>query len=217
MRRDMRIVHHGHSCFEFADSRITVVVDPHDGKSIGIRPPTASADVVLMTHDHYDHASARSIRGNHTDILSRNGVFEVKGHSFEGIPTFHDHSNGEDRGMNTMYLFEMDGLSFCHCGDLGSIPSDDVIERIKGVDFLFVPVGEVITMTVEEVAEFVKLVNPNVIVPMHYRVGGLSLPLSPLDDFLAMIPEEFVEYIGNEIDILPDDMSDIKECWVFSR
>lgn len=213
----MRIVHHGHSCFEFADSRITVVIDPHDGKSIGIRPPTASADVVLMTHGHYDHASARSIRGDHTDIMCREGEFEVKGLRVEGIPTFHDHRNGEDRGINMMYRFEMDGLTFCHCGDLGCVPGPDVIGRIEGIDFLFVPVGEVITMTIPEIRTFLELVNPNVIVPMHYRVGGLSLPLSPLDDFLGILPEETVEYMGNEIDILPDDMSDMKECWVFSR
>ncbi len=214
----MRIVYHGHSCFEFADSSITVVIDPHDGKSIGIKGPTnVSADVVLMTHSHYDHCAARVIRGDHADIMAQNGEFEVKGFNVTGLPTFHDPNNGEDRGMNTMYLFEMDGLSICHCGDLGCIPDEEVISMICGVDLLFVPVGEVFTMPLPEVKKFLELVNPNVIVPMHYRVGGLSIPLTPLDNFLDIIPEEAVDYIGNEMDVLPDDLSEIKECWVFNR
>ncbi len=213
----MRIVYHGHACVEFGDSRLTVVIDPHDGKSIGIKAPNAHADVVLMTHDHYDHCAARVIQGTHTDIMAQEGEFEVKGLRVEGIRTYHDHNNGEDRGINTIYLFEMDGLRICHCGDLGCIPSDEIVSRLRGVDIIFIPVGEVFTMPLPEVRQFLERVNPNIIIPIHYRVGGLSIPLSPLDDFLDLIPDEAVEYIGNEIDLLPDDLSDIKECWVFSR
>jgi len=213
----MRVVTHGHSCFEYSNSKLTVVIDPHDGKSIGIKAPTASADVVLMTHPHYDHSAARVIRGNHTDVMSRNGEFDVKGLHVTGIPTFHDSHGGEEKGGNTMYLFEMDGISICHCGDLGAIPSDDALRLIKGVDMLFVPVGEVMTMPLDQVRRFIELVNPRIIVPMHYRIGGLSLPLSPLDDFLAMIPDEAVEYMGSEVDLLPEDFSDNKECWIFNR
>ncbi len=214
---DMRIVYHGHACFEFVDSRISVVIDPHDGKSIGIKAPNASADIVLMTHNHYDHCASRVIRGNHTDVMSQNDDFEVNGFHVTGLSTYHDHNNGEDRGMNTMYIFEMDGLRLCHCGDLGCVPSDDIIEMIRGIDIIFVPVGEVFTMTIQEARSFIERVNPTVVIPMHYRVGGLSIPLSPLDDFLDMIPDEAVEYVGNEIDVIKDDLSEIKECWVFSR
>ncbi|MDO5861258.1 MAG: MBL fold metallo-hydrolase [Thermoplasmata archaeon] len=212
----MRIVRHGHSCFEFADSRLTVVIDPHDGKSIGIKPPVASADVVLMTHGHYDHNASRVIRGDHEDVMARNGKFEVKGLEVEGLPTFHDHSNGEERGPNTMYVFEMDDLRICHCGDLGCIPGEEILSKIRGIDILMLPVGEVFTMPLPEVREFLETVNPHIIVPMHYREGGLSIPLTPLDDFLEMIPEEAVDYVGEEIDVMPEDLTDMKECWVFS-
>lgn len=213
----MRVAYHGHSCFEFADSRLTVVVDPHDGKSIGIRPPSVSADVVLMTHDHYDHSAARVVRGMHEDVMARTGEFEVGGLRVRGFPSFHDHSSGEDRGPNTIYQFEMDGLRVCHCGDLGCMPGDDVIDAIRGADMMFVPVGEVFTMTLPEVREFLDRAAPEIVVPMHYRVGGLSLPLTPLDGFLSTVPGESVEYVGGEVDILPDDMSGCRECWVFSQ
>ena len=213
----MRIRWHGHACFEFGDSDITVVVDPHDGRSIGIKPPSVSADIVLITHNHYDHNAVRAVRGNHTDILAQNGLFDVKGLTVEGLQTCHDYSGGTELGMNTMYLFEMDGMTVCHCGDLGCIPDDDVISRIKGVDFLLVPTGEVCTMCMDDVRRFIELVNPNIIIPMSYRVGGLTLPLSTIDDFLQMIPEDAVDYIGNEIDVSPEDIGEIKECWIFDR
>ena len=213
----MRVRWHGHSCFEFDDGNITVVVDPHDGRSIGIKPPTVSADVVLMTHDHYDHNASRVVSGNHKDFMLQNGVFEVNGMRFEGLPTFHDTSNGSERGPNTMYFFEMDGISVCHCGDLGCIPSEKILDRIRNVDIIFVPTGEVFTMVLPEVKRFLELVNPNVIVPMHYRVGGLSIPITGIDEFLDMIPDEAVDSVGNEIDVCKEDFEGMKQCWVFER
>ncbi len=213
----MRMRWHGHACFEFEDTERTVVIDPHDGRSLGIKPPAASADIVLMTHEHYDHRASWIINGKHEDVMAREGRFEVKGLPVEGFRTFHDTTGGSERGMNTMYLFEMDGLRICHCGDLGCIPGDEVISRIKGVDILMVPTGEVFTMQMKDVRRFIELVNPTITVPMHYRVGGLTLPISTIDEFLEIIPEEYVDYIGNEIDVTPDDLSEMKECWIFER
>ena len=213
----MRMRWHGHACFEFENGEHTVVIDPHDGRSLGIKPPAASADIVLMTHEHYDHRAAWIINGNHEDIMAREGRFSVKGLEVEGFRTFHDTTGGSERGMNTVYLFEMDGLRICHCGDLGCIPGDDIISRIKGVDILMVPTGEVFTMEMRDVRRFIELVNPTITVPMHYRVGGLTLPISTIDDFLEIIPEEYVDYIGNEIDVTLDDLTEMKECWIFER
>ncbi len=213
----MRMRWHGHSCFELEDSERTVVIDPHDGRSLGIKPPAASADIVLMTHEHYDHRAAWIINGNHEDVMAREGEFEVKGLKVEGFRTFHDATGGSERGMNTMYLLEMDGLRICHCGDLGCIPDERILSRIKGVDILMVPTGEVFTMEMPDVRRFIELVNPTITVPMHYRVGGLTLPISTIDDFLEIIPEEYVDYIGNEIDVTPDDLTEMKECWIFER
>ena len=111
----------------------------------------------------------------------------------------------------------MEGISICHCGDLGCIPSKGVIDAIKGVDFLFIPVGEVYTMEIPEVKEFIELVNPRIIVPMHFMVGGLSFRLSSLDKFLDIIPNESVDFIGNELEITSADLPENKECWVFDH
>ncbi len=213
----MRMRWHGHACFEFENGEHTVVIDPHDGRSLGIKPPAASADIVLMTHEHYDHKAAWIINGNHEDVMAREGKFNVKGLDVEGFRTFHDTTGGSERGLNTMYMFEMDGLRVCHCGDLGCIPDEETIARIKGVDILMIPTGEVFTMEMADVRRFIELVNPTITVPMHYRVGGLTLPISTIDEFLEIIPEEYVDYIGNEIDVTPDDLTEMKECWIFER
>ncbi len=213
----MRIRWHGHSCFEFSNGETTIVLDPHDGRSLGIRPPTASATAVLMSHDHYDHNAARVIKGEHKNYLGITGEIEINDIKVTGFPSWHDYSEGSERGPNVIYKFVMDGISIVHCGDLGCIPSEDVISNIKGVDFLFLPVGEVYTMELPDVRRFIELVNPRIIVPMHYMVGGLSFRLTTLDKFLDMIPDNAVDFIGNELEITSADLPDNKECWVFDH
>lgn len=213
----MQIRWHGHSCFEFTDGNVTVVTDPHDGKSIGIKPPHVTADVVLMSHDHYDHNAARVIGGNHKDHLFHNGRFESKGLQFHGYESFHDTEKGKMRGLNTIYKFEMDGMNVCHCGDLGDIPEKKVIDAIKDADFMFLPVGGTYTMENDALKTFIELVNPKVLVPMHYRTGGLTIPIASVDEFLAMIPDDYIDYVGNSVDISKDELPEAKECWVFDR
>lgn len=213
----MQVKWHGHSCFEYSDGNLTVVIDPHDGKSIGIRAPHTSADIVLMSHDHYDHNASRMIGGDHKDHIFHVGKFESRGMTFHGLPTFHDGEGGKLRGLNTMYVFQMDGISVCHCGDLGDIPSENVLKSIHNIDLLFLPVGGVYTMEKDVVKKFIELVEPKVVVPMHYRVGGLTVPVASIDDFLSMIPEDNVVYVGNSIDVMKDELPDSKECWVFDR
>ncbi|MBR2254314.1 MAG: MBL fold metallo-hydrolase [Candidatus Methanomethylophilaceae archaeon] len=212
----MRIRWHGHSCFEFEDGNLRLVIDPHDGRSIGIKPPSASANLVLMTHNHYDHNAARMISGTHSDLLLNNGPFKFNGIDFKGYPTFHDQAGGSQRGPNTMYRFEMEGISVLHCGDLGCIPDEQTLAEIRGVDMMFVPTGEVFTLPLEQVRRLIELVNPNIVVPMHYRFGGLTLPITGVDEFLKMIPSDSICYVGNEIEISREDI-DMKECWVFDR
>lgn len=213
----MHVKWHGHSCFEFFNDNLDVVIDPHDGKSIGIRPPNATADIVLITHKHYDHNAVRVINGDHKDHIAHNGKFECKGMNFHGFPTYHDNENGTVRGLNTMYMFQMDGISICHCGDLGQMPCQKTLKAIQGVDLLFLPVGGIYTMENDSLKDFINEVKPKIIIPMHYRTGGLTIPIASVDGFLEMIPKDFIVYIGNSIEIATEELPDLKECWVFER
>ena len=211
----MHIRWHGHSCFEIANG-ITMVLDPHDGRSLGIKPPSVSADIVLISHDHSDHNSFKTIRGSHKDVFSFVGEFDFNGLKIIGLQTDHDISGGTKRGKNVMYAMDIDGISICHCGDLGNMPDDAVMERIRGVDILFVPVGEIYTMDMDSVLRFIDEVGPRVIIPMHYRVGGLSIPVNPVEVFLDSIGYD-VEHVGNEIDLSADELPSRTTVWVFSR
>lgn len=210
----MKIVWHGHSCFEIRDG-ITVVTDPHDGKSIGIKPPVVKADVVLVSHDHFDHNCIRIVKGD-PRIVTDCGETVIGDLKIRGVPTFHDKEEGSKRGKNTIFCFEMDGIKFCHCGDLGHLLTEKQAESIGPVDVLFIPVGGVFTINSKDAKQVIEAIKPSVVIPMHYHVGGLSISVDSIDSFLDGLPEEDVLGVGNEIDFNKEDMSSKTEYWVFS-
>ena len=210
----MQITWYGHSCFSVKNGKVSIVTDPHDGKTMGLKTPDVSADIVLMSHDHYDHNASDVISGNHEDYKFRNGEFSSHEIKFAGLPTYHDEVKGAKRGKNTMYLFSVDGISVCHCGDLGCIPSDDVMDSIKNVDILMVPVGGFYTMGLEETLRFVNAVDPSVVVPMHYYVKGLTIDeISDVEPFLNAVKGRKTVNVGKTVEI--NEIPKEKECWVF--
>ncbi|MCL1811822.1 MAG: MBL fold metallo-hydrolase [Methanomassiliicoccaceae archaeon] len=213
----MRIRWHGHACFEFISDENSIITDPHDGKSIGIKPPVSNANIVLISHDHFDHNASKIIKNEHIVLLSKNGKHNVRGIGVEGFSTFHDESNGSLRGENTIYKFTVDGISICHCGDLGDIPSEETLEALKNVDIIFVPTGEIYTLSIPKVIKFLDIIKPKIIVPMHYMVGGLSMHLKALDEYLDNVSKETVLYVGNEVELFSDDINEFKGIWVFER
>lgn len=210
----MRIVWHGHSCFQIGGSQ-TLVIDPHDGKSIGLKTPSVKADIVLITHDHFDHNCVRVVKGDFT-TLREPGRREVKGIWVEGMPVFHDEQQGAKRGKVTLFKFQMDGISFCHCGDLGHMLSDEQLKEIGKVDVLFVPVGGVFTIDGGQARDLIRAIRPKVAVPMHFRFQGLSLSIQTLEPFLEGIPERKVLRVGNEIEFEKEELPKSTEYWVFS-
>jgi len=204
---------HGHACFEISNGR-TIVTDPHDGKSIGIKPPQVKADLVLVSHGHFDHNSVKTVSKGSTKIISTVGKFEEFGIKVKGVKAFHDNVGGERRGEISIYNFSIDGVNFCHLGDLGHIPTQDIVKSLGNIDILFIPIGNVFTIGAQDAWKTIKLLNPKIAIPMHYRVGGLSLSIQPLEPFLKNVDK--VERVGNEIDFVPEDLPNDFEVWVFS-
>ncbi|MGB2826550.1 MAG: MBL fold metallo-hydrolase [Thermoplasmata archaeon] len=213
----MRIRWHGHACFEIAGSTI-VVTDPHDGRSIGIKPPKVTADVVLVSHDHFDHNCSRLVKGPDALVVTEQVMTLDKGVRVEGFEAYHDDQGGRKRGKVTLFKFELDGISFCHLGDLGHVIDDSTAEHLAGVNILFVPVGDVFTIGPEAALRVIDKIRPRIAVPMHYRTQGLSLSIRPLQDFLALLDDSRVVKVGNEIDFAADDLPESgTEFWVFSE
>ncbi len=211
----MRLVWHMHSCFEIND-QATVVMDPHDGRSIGVKPPSLKADVVTISHDHFDHNAVRVIKGDYVvvkDVTPKN----VRGVAIRGITGFHDDVNGEKRGKMNIFHLTLDGVRFCHLGDLGHMLSGPQIEELGEVDVLFVPVGGVFTIDGAQAQDLVKKIGPKVAIPMHFRVGGLSMSIQNADGFLKGLPEEKIVRVGNEVEFEAEDLPEKTEYWVFSQ
>ena len=205
---------HGHSCFEITDE-VTVVTDPHDGKSIGIPTPKVSADIVLVSHDHYDHNSVKTVEKEGTKIITDSRKRTIGDITIKGFQSFHDESHGEKRGENIIYTFVIDNIAFAHLGDLGHILDDKTTEALKQSDILFIPVGGTYTIDAVHAWEIIKKLKPKIVIPMHYKIEGLSLPIAPVDEFIEESPFPVLR-VGNEIDIEKDELPDEPEIWIFT-
>ncbi len=200
---------HGHACFEIIDSEgLTIVIDPHDGRSIGLKPPKVSADVVLMTHEHFDHnAYHLVIKPGGEKYSMKEGEFKIAGkYSVKGIKLFHDKSKGRLRGNVVIYRLEVEGISILHVGDLGHIIPQKVVDDVSPVDILMVPVGGTFTIDAKEAYEISRMLTPKAVIPMHYWVEGVNLPLAPLDSFLSVVDYGVIKLDSNEWTISKEEL-----------
>ncbi len=210
----LQIRWHGHACFEVTND-VTLVTDPHDGKSIGIPAPSVAGDIVLVSHDHYDHNSVKSVESDDSKVVTDTRKRRINNVEIKGIPSFHDEAEGAKRGENIMFHFTVDGIQFCHLGDLGHDLDEASLEQIGTVDILFIPIGGTFTIDADGAWEIIKKIQPKIIIPMHYKIGGLSLPIADIDPFLEKNTFKVIK-VGNEIDIEKDDLPNEPEIWTFT-
>ncbi len=181
----MNIKWYGHSCFKLENQggHLTLMIDPFD-KKIGLIPPRGNANILLVTHDHYDHNNVQAISGD-PFIINTPGEYEVSGVRINGVLSYHDNNQGKDKGENTIYLIELDGIRVCHLGDLGQERlSNTQLEALGMVDVLMIPVGGNFTLNGKQAAKIVEQLEPKIIIPMHYKIPKLSIQLDSADDFL---------------------------------
>jgi len=194
----MDITYLGHSSFKIKTKNATVITDPFDPTSTGLKYSGVEGDIVTISHDHKDHNAADKVSGV-KKTFEGPGEYEMMGVSMIGYPSFHDAKKGEDRGKNTIFVFEADGLKIAHLGDLGHTLSDDLINEMGSVDILMIPVGGVYTIGAKEAVELVGKIDPYFIIPMHYSVPGLNQAT-----FSGLEPvEAFVKEIGMTVENLP--------------
>lgn len=206
----------GHSCFKLRGKAGTLVTDPFDA-SVGIPFPTASADIVTVSHDHGDHNAASRVSGTKRRkepfVIREPGEYEILGIAVTGIPSFHDDRSGAMRGKNTVVRIRMDGMSFVHMGDIGHGLSDAQLSEIGVVDVLFVPVGGYFTIDAKHAVEMVEAMEPSIVVPMHYRMPGYAdayRNLSTVDVFFKEIGKEAIEpqeKLSLSQDTIPNELS----------
>lgn len=168
----MDITYLGHSSFKLKGKQGTVITDPFDS-SVGFPFPSASADVVTVSHMHGDHNNTKGVSGTarreNPWLVTAAGEYEVAGISVFGYETFHDATEGKDRGKNTVYKIVLDGLTVVHLGDLGHPLSNGLLETLGNVDVLLCPVGGGFTIDPEAATEVIQSIEPSYIIPMHYK------------------------------------------------
>ena len=181
----MELTYFGHSCFRIKTKTAAVVTDPYDPQMVGLKYPKVEADIVTVSHDHGDHNFLEKITGE-PFIANGLGEYEIRGVSIFGIESFHDDKKGSLRGLNTIFSIEGDGLRLCHLGDLGHKLTEEQLEEVNGVDILFVPIGGIYTLDFKQASEVIGQVEPLIVVPMHYKVRGMTSSfkdLAAVDDF----------------------------------
>lgn len=184
----MVITWYGQSCFKIQSGETVVFTDPFD-KEIGLTPPRGQANLITISHQHHDHNNCEALNGEPL-IIEGPGEYETKGVEIRGVFSFHDDKEGKERGVNTIYVIEIEGIKICHLGDLGqSKLTAEQIEHIDGVDILMIPVGGTYTIDGETAVEIINQIEPRIVIPMHYKIPGLAYKIDGVDVFLKEMGE----------------------------
>ena len=197
----MRIRWLGHATFLLTGEANTVAIDPYGEfpKDRPIKfdyPPLTGieADVVLVTHEHMDHNAVDVIGGDPEVLRAGAGTFDSRLGKVVGIASEHDQKAGTQRGPNTIFCFEIDGVRYCHFGDFGQAGlRPEQREAIGEVDVLFLPVGGVPTIDGSQAARLVAELRPHVAIPMRYGTEAA--------DFVEG-PEKFLDAVSADIERL---------------
>jgi len=204
----MIITWFGHACFRIetkespltdstgssqaGSGQVSVLIDPFS-KDIGLKSPKIKDNLVLVTHQHFDHNNISDLNPE-AFLVDGPGEYERQGIQIRGIQSFHDKSGGKERGLNTIFVIKAEEIILCHMGDFGQDKFEDhQLEEIGDVDILMIPVGGQYTINYKEAVEIIGQIEPKIIIPMHYKVKDLKLEIDGLEKFvkeIGLVPEK---------------------------
>ena len=191
----MEINWHGLSCFRLTERGLaTVVTDPYDHNEVGFEPLKLRGEIVTVSHDAPGHNFVTSVKG-HSRVITGPGEFEIGGVFITGVQTNKKSKSSTKELRNTLYVFDYDGVTVAHLGDVQRVPSQTEIENLGGVNVVLVPVGGGGGLNAAKAAEIVSLLEPGFVIPMHYEVPESNLQLDPLNRFIKEMGVGTVEPI----------------------
>ncbi|MDB5055637.1 MAG: fold metallo-hydrolase [Bacilli bacterium] len=205
----MRIKWFGHSSFLLTSEAGTrVLIDPYY-KFLGYRMPVpVESDIVVVTHDHGDHNKVQAASGNYL-LVNEPREYSREDVSISGFKTFHDKVNGKKRGPNIIFRFQLEGLTICHCGDLGHLLTEEQVRAIGKVDVLIVPVGGRMTLDGLEAVQVMRQLQATVAIPMHYSTKALGIlgriVFAKVDKFLKAAGQGTTEV--NTLEVTKENLS----------
>jgi L-ascorbate metabolism protein UlaG (beta-lactamase superfamily) len=200
----MEISWYGMSCFRITERKLaTIITDPFT-PSIGLNEVKLKSDVVTISHDAPGHNYLPAVSG-YEHVLNGPGEYEIGGVFITGIAT--PSRNGAFN--NVVYVFDYNGLTVAHLGDIGEVPSQKQIEDLELVNILLVPIGGGSSLNASRAAELVSMIEPNIVIPMHFQMPGLNVKLDPLDKFLKEMGVTEIKHVDNfkatSSDALPEE------------
>jgi len=195
----MQVEWYGHSAFRLTAGGTTVAIDPFGdmsalvaGSGLEWDYPAiegVEADLLLVTHEHRDHNVVEVVGGDPVVLRSTAGTLESPLGAVVGVASEHDRAAGTERGPNTIFAFDLDGIRVCHMGDFGQTElRDEQAAALAGVELLIVPVGGGVTIGAHEAREVVERLRPRWVVPMHYRTPKIGF-LETADEFLGFFED----------------------------
>lgn len=175
----MELTWYGLSCFRIAERKhATIVTDPY-ADSVGLPPLKLRADVITISHQAKGHSNTKGV-SNHLHVLNGPGEYEIGNVFITGIATNHS----ANLPHNVLYVFDVGGVTIAHLGDMRKVPTQAEIEALEEINVLLVPVGGGRSLSAAQAAELVSMLEPSIVVPMHYRVPGLKVELEGVERFL---------------------------------
>lgn len=185
----MRIIWHGHACFEIQSKEGIIVVDPYKDNSVpGLYMSTIKADLVLTSHGHSDHNAKDKV-----ELLNRDKDIKMT-----QIHSFHDDKQGSLRGNNIIHVIELEDMKVVHLGDLGCDIDEEIL---NDCDVLMIPIGGHYTIDAKMAKNLVDKIKPRIVIPMHYRGDTFGYEeISTLDEFKTLA-SDIIEYNSNIIEV----------------
>jgi L-ascorbate metabolism protein UlaG (beta-lactamase superfamily) len=179
----MEIIWYGHSCFRFSErSMATVITDPYDHREAGYEPLRLKADIVTISYNSPGHNFISAVKGDPHPITGP-GEYEIGGVFITGVQT-NGQARKSDEPRNTLYVFDYNGLTVAHLGNLNRVPTQAEVEELGPVHVALVPIGGGNALNAAKAAEIISLLEPAIAIPMRYAIPGASDKLEPLSKFL---------------------------------
>jgi len=165
-----------------------VVTDPFDNKSIGYDALRLRSDIVTVSHEAPGHSNTDAVKGV-SHVIEGAGEFEIGGVFITGVQTDGGSSkkkskDRESAARNTVYVFDYDGITVAHLGDLRHTPTQSEIESLGTINVALVPVGGGGGLNAAKAAEIISLIEPNLVIPMHYSTPAAKVSLDSLNKFI---------------------------------
>jgi L-ascorbate metabolism protein UlaG (beta-lactamase superfamily) len=191
----MEITWYGHFCFRMMERGMAAVVcDPFDHKIVGYDPLKLKADIVTVSIDNTEHNFTSAVKGD-PHLITGPGEFEIGGVFITGVQTNGHAKKTEDEPRNTLYVFDYNGLTVAHFGQIDRVPTQAEVEALGPVNIALIPVGDATSLNAAKAAEVISLIEPNIVIPMHYATDGSQVKLDELNKFLKEMGISEAEHV----------------------